>query len=180
MKVNEKVVLVNRNDERVGTKEKLKAHQNGASLHRAFSIFIFNSEGKLLLQKRAKSKYHSGGLWSNSCCSHPRPNESLEEATKRKLKEEMGFTCDLKEIFNFIYKEKVGELTEWEFDHVFVGVCDPDPNPNPKEVSEWKWVSLEELKRDLEKNPDLYTPWFKIIMNEYYSQFKEWFNRLSF
>jgi len=159
----EKVILVNEKDEEIGVEEKIKAHREG-KLHRAFSIFIFNKKGELLIQKRAKSKYHSGGLWSNTCCSHPRPKEGLMEAAKRRLKEEMGIECELKEIFKLIYKVKVGKLIEHEIDHVFVGKFDGKPKPNKKEVEGWKWVSLKELEKDMKENPEKYTEWFKIIL----------------
>lgn len=155
------VILVDENDKKVGTEEKIRVHKEG-KLHRAFSIFVFNSEGKLLLQKRAKSKYHSGGLWSNTCCSHPKPNESLEKAIHKRLKTEMGFDCELEEIFNFIYSaEFENGLSESEYDHVFKGEFNGKPDPNPNEAEDWKWISLEELKKDMERNPDKYTYWFR-------------------
>jgi len=165
----EKLVLVNKKDEEIGTEEKIKVHKEG-KLHRCFSIFIFNSKGELLIQQRAKSKYHSALLWSNTCCSHPRPNEKLIEAVKRRLKEEMGIECDLKEILSFIYKAKVGNLIEHEFDHVFLGKFDGNPISNPKEVEDWRWISLKELKKDIKKNPPKYTPWFKIGLRKILKQ----------
>lgn len=165
--MSEKVILVDEDDNRIGTEEKLKAHQDGGQLHRCFSIFVFNSEGEMLLQKRADSKYHSPGLLTNTCCSHPRPGEGVIEAGERRLQEEMGFSCDLEEAFNFTYKEDVGKgLTEWEFDHVLIGEYNNEPDPNPKEASDWKWVGLDELEKDLEKNPEKYTPWFKICVDK--------------
>lgn len=161
----EKVVLVNKKDEAIGVEEKMKAHLQG-KLHRAFSILLFNKKGEILIQKRAKSKYHSPGLWANTCCSHPRPNEGLNEAARRRLKEEMGITTDLKEVFSFIYKAKVGNLTEHEFDHVFLGRFDGKPKPNKKEVADWQWIKLTELEADIKKNPKKYAPWFKIISRE--------------
>ena len=161
----EKVVLVNKEDKEIGTEEKIKAHLQG-KLHRAFSIFLFNKKGELLIQKRAKSKYHSGGLWSNTCCSHPRPKENLKEAAKRRLKEEMGIETDLKKIFSFIYRAKLGDLVEHEFDHVFFGRFDGRPKPNKKEVADWQWIKLTELQADIKKNPKKYTPWFKIILKK--------------
>jgi isopentenyl-diphosphate delta-isomerase len=158
-------VLVDENDNEIGIEEKIKAHENGGKLHRAFSIFVFNSRGELLLQKRAETKYHAPGLWTNTCCSHPRPGESLEDAVHRRLKEEMGFDCELKRVFHVIYKADVGNgLTEWEFDHVFIGKFDGEPKPNPEEASDWKWVSLEEVERDVKEHPEKYTPWFRIIL----------------
>lgn len=158
-----KVILVDKKDRKIGIEEKIKAHLEG-KLHRAFSIFVFNKKGELLIQKRAKSKYHSGGLWANSCCSHPRPKENLREATKRRLKEEMGIESKLKEIFSLRYKIKVGNLIENEIDHVFIGRFDGNPRPNKKEVEDWKWVSLYDLKKDIKKKPEEYTQWFKIIL----------------
>jgi len=166
------VILVDENDNEIGTEEKMKAHQEG-KLHRAFSIFVFNSKGQLLLQKRAKSKYHSGGLWTNTCCSHPNPGESLEKAVQRRLKEEMGFYCELKEIFSFVYKANFDNgLTEYEYDHVFMGKFDGEPNPNPEEVDEWKWVSLEELKKDIQENPDNYSYWLRASIDKVISYLK--------
>lgn len=160
------VILVDEKDNVIGTEEKMKTHQEG-KLHRAFSIFVFNSKGELLLQKRAKSKYHSGGLWTNTCCSHPRPEEHIEKAVHRRLKEEMGFDCELKEIFSFTYKAKLdNNLFEHEYDHVFIGNFDGEPNPNPEEVDDWKWVDLEELKKDIRENPDSYTYWLKISIDK--------------
>jgi isopentenyl-diphosphate delta-isomerase len=162
----EKVILVDKNDKEIGMGEKLKIHQEG-KLHRAFSIFVFNSKGELLLQQRAKSKYHSGGLWTNTCCSHPRPGEPIEKAIHRRLKEEMGFDCDLKEIFSFTYKSKLdNDIFEHELDHVFVGKFNGKPMPNPTEVDKWKWVGLEELKKDIQKNPDNYSYWLKASIDK--------------
>lgn len=159
----ERVILVDENDAEVGTEEKMKSHENGGKLHRAFSIFIFNSDGKLMLQKRAEGKYHCGGLWTNTCCSHPRPGETLEEATQRRLEEEMGFSCPLKKIFKFQYKADFSNgLTENEIDHVFIGKYGGEPELNEEEACEWKWVNLEELEEDIDKNPEKYTPWFKV------------------
>jgi isopentenyl-diphosphate delta-isomerase len=157
----EQVVLVNENDERVGIKEKLAAHKDGL-LHRAISVFVFNSKNELLLQKRDKEKYHSGGLWSNTCCSHPRDGEKQLDAAHRRLQEEMGFDCDLQDVFNIRYKvEFENGLIEHEFTHVFFGRFDGDPILNPKEAEDYKWITKDELLRDIEKNPDMYTAWFK-------------------
>ena len=158
----EKVILVDENDNVTGIEEKIKAHKDG-KLHRAFSIFVFNIKGELLLQKRAKEKYHSGGLWSNTCCGHPRPNESLEGAAHRRLKEEMGFECALVHLKSagFIYKVKVNDLFEYEYDHIFVGKFNQDPLPNPQEVESYQWTDQKELKKDILANPDKYTYWFK-------------------
>jgi isopentenyl-diphosphate delta-isomerase len=157
------VILVDRKNREIGIEEKLKAHQEG-KLHRSFSIFVFNKNGELLIQRRAKSKYHSGGLWSNTCCSHPRPGKNLIREAKRRLKEEMEIKCDLKEIFSFYYKVKVGKLIEHEFDHVFFGKFDKNPKPDLKEAEDWKWIKLRDLKKDVKKNPSKYTVWFKIIL----------------
>jgi len=166
------ILLVDENDKEVGIGEKIKTHQEG-KLHRAFSIFVFNSKGQLLLQRRAKSKYHSGGLWTNTCCSHPRSGEDIEKAVHRRLKEEMGFDCELKEIFSFIYKVKFNnDLFEHEYDHVFIGKFNGEPIPNPEEVDEWKWVDMEELKKDIEKNPDSYTYWLKESIDKVISRLK--------
>lgn len=161
----EKVILVNKKNKVIGVEEKIKAHFEG-KLHRAFSIFLFNKKGELLIQKRAKTKYHSSGLWSNSCCSHPQPNESLKQAVKRRLKEEMGITANLEEVFSFIYKAKVGNLTEHEIDHVFFGRFDEKPRPDKKEIEDWQWIKLADLKADIKKNFQKYTPWFKIIFDK--------------
>ncbi len=159
------VILVDEKDNSIGVMEKLEAHKNGGRLHRAFSIFVFNKKGEMLLQHRAKSKYHCGGLWTNTCCSHPSPNEDTADAVHRRLKEEMGFDCDLNEILSFIYKAKVNnELTEWEFDHVFIGNFDREIKINPEEADDFKWISTDDLKKDIKKNPEKYTPWFKIIL----------------
>jgi isopentenyl-diphosphate Delta-isomerase len=166
--VREEVVLVNENDEAIGVEEKLKSHLLGA-LHRAFSIFIFNSEGRLLLQKRASTKYHSRGLWSNTCCGHPRPGESTEGASRRRLYEEMGFDCELRKVFDFIYRAELGDgLFEHEYDHVLVGRFDGEPNPCRDEVDDWKWMDLSELKLDVQRNPDAFTYWFKVSLGPLY------------
>lgn len=160
------VILVDNNDRQIGLMEKQAAHI-GPHLHRAFSVFIFNSKGELLMQQRALSKYHSPGLWTNTCCSHPRSGETLEEATSRRLMEEMGMTCPMHEVYTFIYKAPVGQgLTEHEFDHVFIGQSDDIPNINTDEVASWKYMRLDDLKKDLELYPELYTEWFKITFEE--------------
>ncbi len=160
------VILVNKNDQPLGTMEKMEAHEKGV-LHRAFSVFIFNNVGELLLQKRADEKYHSPGLWTNTVCSHPRTNEKTDEAAHRRIVEEMGFDCDFKEAFTFIYKSDVGQgLIEHEFDHVFIGTSDTKPIPNPEEVGDYKYVSLAFLKKDLKENSDQYTVWFRIAIKE--------------
>jgi len=166
-----KVILVDKKDKQIGVGEKLKVHRQG-KLHRCFSILIFNSNGELLIQQRASSKHHSPGLWSNTCCSHPRPGEDLKTATKRRLKEEMRIECDLKEIFSFIYKAKSGNFIEHEFDHVFFGKFNDNPIINKKEVQNFKWINLKELKRDVKEHPRKYTFWFKRIFNLYGNKFK--------
>lgn len=160
------VVLVDELDQPRGTMEKLEAHKQGL-LHRAFSIFIFNSKKELLLQKRASHKYHCGGLWTNTCCSHQRPNESTLEAANRRLKEEMGMTCELESTFTFVYKAAFDNgLTEHEFDHVLVGQTDASPDINLEEVDSFKYMGIEAIQKDLENNSHLYTPWFKIAIEK--------------
>ncbi len=174
MKTNP-VILVDESDNALGTMEKMEAHQN-ASLHRAVSVFIINSKGEWLLQKRALTKYHSKGLWTNACCTHPYPDESNIHAAKRRLVEEMRIYCDVKKLFSFVYKEKLDNgLTEYEFDHVFIGVCDDDPRINTDEVAEWKLFSFEKLQRDVLKNPQNYTSWFRKI----YQRVNEQINNLN-
>ncbi|MDD4874741.1 MAG: isopentenyl-diphosphate Delta-isomerase [Dehalococcoidales bacterium] len=161
--MTEKVILVDQYDKEIGTEEKVKAHKSG-KLHRAFSIFVFNSKGELLLQKRAKTKYHSGGLWSNTCCSHPGIGETNELAAHRRLKEELGFNCDLKEVFSVTYNAKLaGNLLENECDHVFIGIYGGKIDPNPEEVSDWKYVRLNELQKNMQEFSDEYTYWLRII-----------------
>lgn len=161
----ESVVLVDRNDREVGLEEKLRAHRNGGRLHRGFSIFVFNSRGEIMLQQRADTKYHSKGLWSNTCCSHPFRGESVLDAAHRRLRKEMGFDCRLKEAFSFVYREKVGNgLTEYEFDHVLFGRYGKSPRPNPKEVRDWRWISIKDLKADAKSNGKCYTPWLRILL----------------
>ncbi len=163
--MDEQVILVNKRDEIIGVEEKIKAHLLGA-LHRAFSIFVFNADSFLLLQKRATTKYHSKGLWSNTCCGHPRPGESIEEAARRRLWEEMGFRCETKESFTFIYRAKVdNDLVEHEYDHVLVGNFEGNPNPSRDEVDDWKWVDLATLKIDMQQNPESFTYWFRISLD---------------
>ena len=155
------VILVDTNDLQIGTEEKLTAHQKGL-LHRAFSIFIFNKDGEMLIHQRALSKYHSGGLWTNACCSHPRPGETLEQATHRRLREELGFDCSLQKMFHFTYKvnlEKDG-LFEHEFDHVFFGTFDGTILPSPSEIEGIAWITLDKLIADVRNHPENYTYWF--------------------
>ncbi|MCH5690994.1 isopentenyl-diphosphate Delta-isomerase [Niabella sp. W65] len=160
-----KLVLVDENDHPIGTMEKMEAHKKGL-LHRAFSVLLFNDRKELLLQQRAFDKYHCGGLWTNTCCSHPHPEEDVKDAAQRRLKEEMGIACDLQKSFEFIYKAEFDNgLTEHEYDHVFVGVFSGEPVINVNEVAAWKYVSPDALRKDIADHPDQYTPWFKIILD---------------
>jgi len=164
----EKVILVNQKDEPIGLMPKMEAHEKGL-LHRAFSVFIFNKNNELMLQQRALSKYHSPGLWTNTCCSHQREGETNIEAGKRRLQEEMGFTAELEDTISFIYKAPFDNgLTEHEFDHILVGNFNEDPALNPEEAESWKWMKLEDVAKDIKENPSLYTEWFKIIFEKYY------------
>jgi len=161
----EYVVLVDDQDNAIGTMEKQQAHVEGL-LHRAFSIFIFNSERKLLLQKRASSKYHCGGLWTNACCSHPRENENTLDAAIRRLEEEMGMQCSLKPIFTFMYKAEFDNgLTEHEFDHVFFGESNQTPKINTEEVEAYRYIAMEDLQQEVKEFPEKFTPWFIIALN---------------
>ncbi len=158
----ELVVLVNENDEQTGTMEKMEAHRE-PHLHRAFSVFLFNSQGKMLLQQRAHKKYHSGGLWTNTCCSHPRPGEATLDAANRRLQEEMGISAGIHHAFSFTYQAEFDNgLVEHEFDHVFVGQFDGAIEPNEAEVAAYCYKSTEEIKNDLLLKPQFYTPWFRI------------------
>ena len=166
--MEENVILVDVLDNQLGLMPKMEAHEK-AVLHRAFSVFIFNDEGELMLQQRAAHKYHSPLLWTNTCCSHQRDGESNIEAGKRHLIEEMGFKTNLKEIFSFVYKAPFDNgLTEHELDHVMIGNFNGTPKINPDEVASYKWMTLEEVKKDIELQPKLYTAWFKIIFKESY------------
>lgn len=168
MIIQEQVILVNENDEPIGSMEKIEAHEK-ALLHRAFSVFILNDKNEVMLQQRAASKYHSPLLWTNTCCSHQRAGETNIAAGKRRLLEEMGFQVDLKELFSFIYKAPFDNgLTEHELDHVMVGYSNQDPNINREEVEAWKWMSLEAIKHDMKDHPESYTAWFKIIFEKFY------------
>lgn len=169
----EKVILVNEKDEQIGLMEKIEAHEK-ALLHRAFSVFVFNDKNELMIQQRALGKYHSPGLWTNTCCSHQHEGESNVEAGKRRLQEEMGFSTELKDTISFIYKAPFDNgLTEHEFDHILVGEYNEEPQPNPDEVADWKWISLEAIKTDMEINPLIYTEWFKIIFEKYYTHIQQ-------
>jgi isopentenyl-diphosphate Delta-isomerase len=169
----EKVILVNEKDEQIGLMPKMEAHEKGL-LHRAFSVFVFNDKNELMLQQRAHSKYHSPGLWTNTCCSHQREGESNIEAGKRRLQEEMGFSTELKDTISFIYKAPFDNgLTEHEFDHILVGKFNNEPNLNPEEAAAYKWLPLEEVKEDMKQNPQIYTEWFKIIFDKYYQTIEQ-------
>jgi isopentenyl-diphosphate delta-isomerase len=171
--VEEKVILVDANDNPIGLMNKLEAHEK-ALLHRAFSVFILNDKKELMLQQRAHHKYHSPLLWTNTCCSHQRENETNIQAGTRRLREEMGFVTELKEMFHFIYKAPFDNgLTEHELDHVMIGYYNDVPVINDDEVESWKWMKIEDIKNDMITNPDIYTVWFKIIFEEFYHHFDE-------
>ncbi|WP_309609105.1 isopentenyl-diphosphate Delta-isomerase [Flavobacterium sp.] len=169
----EQVILVNRNDQQIGTMPKLEAHEK-AILHRAFSVFVLNDNNEIMLQQRAHHKYHSPLLWTNTCCSHQRVGESNIEAGARRLEEEMGFKTELKELFHFIYKAPFDNgLTEHELDHVMIGHYNEEPEINTDEVESWKWMAIDAVKLDIQSNPDIYTIWFKIIFDEFYHFLEE-------
>ncbi|HLD78244.1 MAG TPA: isopentenyl-diphosphate Delta-isomerase [archaeon] len=162
--MEERVVLVDAQDRQVGTEGKIAAHKAG-KLHRAFSVFVFNSKGGMLVQQRAAGKYHGGGLWSNACCSHPREGESVLAAAHRKLEQEFGFDCALEEAFSFTYRADMGnELWEHEFDHVLVGLWDGEPAPNPEEIADWRWVEPSEWLADMRERPEKHTLWAREAM----------------
>ncbi len=166
----EEVILVNKSDEQIGVMPKMEAHEK-ALLHRAFSVFVFNEKKELLLQQRASNKYHSPNLWTNTCCSHQRDGEKNIDAGKRRLIEEMGFVCDLKEVFSFIYKAPFDNgLTEHEFDHVMIGYFNDEPKLDISEVANYKWMTLDDVKSDVQHYPEKYTAWFKIIFKESYTK----------
>lgn len=169
--MEELVILVDHDDRETGVMEKIQAHRE-ALLHRAFSVFVFNSKGELMLQQRALGKYHSPGLWTNTCCSHPRPGEETEAAAHRRLHEEMGFDCTLTKIFHFTYKAPFdNNLTEHEVDHVFVGFSDTLPVINPEEVESYRFATLDDISVEMAENPELFTVWFQIAFErvaEYY------------
>jgi isopentenyl-diphosphate delta-isomerase len=169
----EEIVLVDELDNVVGYEEKQQAHENGGRLHRAFSVFIYNSAGQMLLQLRGRDKYHFGGLWTNACCSHPRRGEVLDEAVHQRLQFELGFDTELREVFTFIYKatDPVSRLTEHELDHVFVGTYDGDPAPNVEEVDDWKWADVDAIQQDVLAKPENYSPWFRIAFERMQNEF---------
>lgn len=164
------VILVDENDNPIGTMPKMEAHEK-AMLHRAFSVFILNANDEVLLQQRANDKYHSAGLWTNTCCSHPHPGEDTLGAARRRLKEEMGMEADLQFVFKFMYNAPFDNLlTEHEIDHVFIGKTNQLPVINPEEVASYKYMKPEDIKLDMEQNPQSYTVWFRIIFNEFYKE----------
>lgn len=168
----ELVILVDENDNQIGLMPKMEAHEK-AVLHRAFSVFIFNDKNELMLQQRALHKYHSPGLWTNTCCSHQRDGESNIEAGKRRLQEEMGFSVPLKESISFIYKAPFDNgLTEHELDHILIGHSENAPIINEDEVAAWKWMDLEKVRQDIIQQPEIYTEWFKIIFDKFYNHIK--------
>lgn len=158
----ESVILVDKMDRPRGLMEKMEAHHK-AELHRAFSVFVFNAKGETMLQRRALSKYHSPGLWTNTCCSHPREGETVESAALRRMEEEMGFTTEVRKVFDFVYKADVGQgLIEHEFDHVLTGFYEDAPRLNPEEAMEWKWMPMDAIAREMEAHPEQFTVWFRI------------------
>lgn len=160
----EHVILVDDQDNEIGTMEKIEAHRKGL-LHRAFSVLLFNSKGEMLIQKRAMKKYHSAGLWTNACCSHPRPQEHIREASRRRLREEMGIDMQPEFVYKFVYKTTLeDELIEHEYDHVFIGTFDGLPNANTEEVEAWKFIDLDTLRKDVWRNPERYSYWFRLIL----------------
>jgi isopentenyl-diphosphate delta-isomerase len=162
----EQVILVDENDNAIGTMEKMEAH-NGAHLHRAISVFITDTQGRWLLQQRTMEKYHSKGKWSNTCCSHPLPGESAAEAAHRRLMQEMGMDSELTDLFKFQYKAELeNNLTEHEIDHVFWGVTDVQPLPNPDEVMAYRYIDFNELEKEINSTPDAFSAWFKLIVKE--------------
>jgi isopentenyl-diphosphate delta-isomerase len=171
----EQVILVDVDDCEIGVMEKMEAHKQ-AVLHRAFSVFLFNPQGKMLLQQRALTKYHSAGLWTNTCCSHPRPGETLENAVTRRLIEEMGITAKVSKAFDFIYQAELPDnLNEYEFDHVFIGNYDDEVRPNHLEVANFVYQSIEEVAANLQSYPEKYTVWFKIA----FPKVVEWYQSNS-
>ena len=170
--MDEQVILVDTNDQPLGLMPKMEAHEKGV-LHRAFSVFVLNDKGELMLQQRALHKYHSPGLWTNTCCSHQRDGETNIAAGKRRLYEEMGFVTELREVTSFIYKAPFDNgLTEHELDHIMIGNFNDTPNINPEEVASWKWMAVEAVRDDIKSNPENYTVWFIIIFEQFYEQIK--------
>jgi len=171
--MEEKVILVNEQDEPIGLMPKMEAHEKGV-LHRAFSVFVLNEANEIMLQQRAAQKYHSPLLWTNTTCSHQRQGETNIEAGTRRLREEMGFTTELKELFSFIYKAPFDNgLTEHELDHVMIGYYNEEPNINREEAESWKWMAIDAVKDDMQQHPEQYTVWFRIIFDEFYHYLEE-------
>ena len=174
--MNDYVILVDENNNQIGLEEKILAHKKNL-LHRAFSIFIFNDSSEILLQKRAPNKYHSGNLWTNTCCSHPLENLSLVESAKKRLIEEMGIKANLNEVFSFIYQAEFGNgLSEYEYDHVLFGISNNQPILNPDEAIDYKWIKISDLKAQIEKNPGNFTVWLQIMINNYFKYFEDYEN----
>ena len=174
--MNDYVILVDENNNQIGLEEKILAHKKNL-LHRAFSIFIFNDSFEILLQKRAPNKYHSGNLWTNTCCSHPQENLSLVESAKKRLVEEMGIKANLNEVFSFIYQaEFENGLSEYEYDHVLFGISNNQPILNPDEAIDYKWIKISDLKAQIEKNPGNFTVWLQIMINNYFKYFEDYEN----
>ncbi len=172
-KTDQIIILVDEQDNPIGEMEKIEAHEKGL-LHRAFSVFIFNDRGEVMLHRRAPHKYHCAGLWTNTCCSHPRVGEDVKAAAERRLKEEMGFTVPLTKIGDFVYHAEFDNgLSEHEFDHVFVGHYNDDPVLNRQETDAWEWRKLDEIQEEITLKPKKYTPWFKIIFQQFYRQLNE-------
>ena len=170
--MEEQVILVDKHDNPIGLMPKMEAHEKGV-LHRAFSVFILNYKGELMLQQRALHKYHSPGLWTNTCCSHQRNGESNIAAGQRRLREEMGFVAELREVTSFIYKAPFDNgLTEHELDHIMIGQYNDEPNINPEEVADWKWMSVDAVRDDINIHPEKYTAWFIIIFEQFYEKIK--------
>jgi isopentenyl-diphosphate delta-isomerase len=174
--MNDYVILVDENNNQIGFEEKILAHKKNL-LHRAFSIFIFNDSFEILLQKRAPNKYHSGNLWTNTCCSHPLENLSLVESAKKRLVEEMGIKANLNEVFSFIYQAEFDNgLFEYEYDHVLFGISNNQPILNPDEAIDYKWIKISDLKAQIEKNPGNFTVWLQIMINNYFKYFEDYEN----
>jgi isopentenyl-diphosphate Delta-isomerase len=173
--MEERLILINLNNEIVGSETKMRVHQQGL-LHRAFSVFIFNVDGCLLLQKRAHHKYHSQDLWTNSCCGHPRVGESTNRAVHRRLQEEMGFDCPMKQVENFLYRAEVSNgLIEHEYDQIYIGRFDGTPVPSPDEVEDWTWTSIPALLKFMTEQPEEWTIWFRRIVENYgNSRLEDW------
>src|SRR5258708_5255087 len=171
--MQELVVLVDSDDRSLGVRGKLEVHSEG-NLHRAHSVFIFDSTGRMLLQRRASNKYHSGGLWSNACCGHPRPGESVESAASRRLMEEMGVDCELRKLFEFVYRVDFSNgLTEHEYDQVLVGIFDGEPILNSEEVEETRWIEPDALRQEIDSHSEQYTYWFKASVDKVFRHLKD-------